>query len=207
MKSVTYDSGGHKFNIAVPESVEEYDSLAKKQGTCLEAAIDHEVYHGTLGDIREGFAAAVAEHYKSPRREIGTGLFEGEGENRAEVTKTEKNDVYLARVAAENNLTGEAPFQHIADSLSVGGGKEVKFDPSVRERKAPKPPTIAKKDIEEATKFLAESDEKRINKFITHAKSKFGVDIAYVAGDNEANIKAFARGSMDIRRATNAFNV
>ena len=55
MKVVQYDSGGHKFNIAVPESVEEYDSLAKKVGACLDAAIDHEVYHGTLGDIRVSY--------------------------------------------------------------------------------------------------------------------------------------------------------
>lgn len=207
MKVVQYDSGGHKFNINVPESVEEYDSLAKKQGACLEAAIDHEVYHGTLGDVRDRFAEEVGKKHGITRREIGTGVFEGEGDAKVEVTKTEKNDVYLARVAAEKGLTGDAPFQDIADSLSAGGANEVKFDPSVRERKAPKPPTIAKKDIEEATKFLAESDEKRIQKFIAHAKSKFNVDVVFTPGDNDANVKAFARASMDIRRATNAFGV
>lgn len=203
MKTVTYDSGGHKFNIAVPESVEEFDLLAKKSGAALEAAIDHEVYHGTLGDIRGAFVKAVAEAYNTQPREIGTGVFEGEGEAKAEVTTTEKPQVFLARVAAEQNLTGESPFQSIADMLSVGGAKEVKFDPSVRERKAPKAPVVAKWAIEQATKFLAGASDKAINKFIT-AAAGVGVTITRT-GNTDEDVKAFAKAGMAIKAATPVF--
>ena len=204
MKVVTYDSGGHKFNISVPESVEEYDALAKKQGACLEAAIDHEVYHGTLGDIRDGFAKAVGEHYNITQREIGTGVFEGEGDAKVEVTKTEKNDVYLARVAAEKGLTGDAPFQHIADMLSAGGAKEVKFDPSVRERKAPKPAKLPAWATEQAKKFLAEASDKAVHKFCAKVQEVCGIALAKT-GDAEVDIKAFANAAVDLKRAANVF--
>jgi hypothetical protein len=203
MKTVTYDSGGHKFNIAVPETIEEFDTLAKKQGAALEAAIDHEVYHGTLGDIRNAFVKAVATAYNTTPREIGTGVFEGEGEARAEVTNTEKPQVFLARVVAENNLTGDAPFQSIADSLSVGGANEVKFDPSVRERKAPKSPVIAKWALEQATKFLAGASDKAINKFIT-AAANVGVTLTRT-GNTDEDVKAFAKAGMAIKAATPVF--
>ena len=203
MKVVQYDSGGHKFNINVPESVDEFDSLAKKVGACLEAAIDHEVYHGTLGDIRDAFATKVEEVHGIKRREIGTGVFEGEGEAKAEVTKTEKNDVFLSRVAAEKNLTGEAPFQDIANMLSHGGAAEVKFDPSVRERKAPKAPVVAKWAIEQATKFLAEASEKAKAKFL-HRANEVGSPVT-LGEDNAENVKAVARAAMVIKAATNVF--
>jgi len=59
MKTVEYKSLGLVWALSIPETVEEYDTLAKKPGACLEAATDHEVYHGTLGAIRRKFAAAV----------------------------------------------------------------------------------------------------------------------------------------------------
>ena len=204
MKVVEYDSSGHKFKIAVPESVEEYDQLAKKQGACLDAAIDHEVYHGTLGDVRDSFAGLVGEHYSIPRRKIGTGVFEGEGDDRKETTVDEKDSVYLKRVAAEKELTGDAPFQSIADRLSHGGDKEVKFDPSVRERKTPTPPKPAKKDIEGATAFLAKASEKAIASFIAHAKKVANFDVVHT-GNSETDITAFARAAQAIRAATNVF--
>lgn len=203
MKVVQYDSSGHKFNINVPESTSEFDQLAKKEGACLEAAIDHEVYHGTLGDIRDAFAEAVAEEYGITRREIGTGTFEGEGDAKTEVTTLEKIPVFLERVKAEKGLTRDAPFQDVADSLSAGGAKEVKFDPSVRERKAPKSPIIAKWAIEQATKFLASASDKAKAKFITAAQA-VGVELA-ITGDNDVDIKAFAKAGMAIKAATPVF--
>lgn len=206
MKNETYDSVGHKFNIAVPETIDEFDGLAKKSGAALAAAIDQEVYHGTLGEIREKFAAEVEKTYGVSRREIGTGTFEGEGEAKKEITKTEKLEVFLNRVAAEKGLTGDAPFQTVADTLSAGGANEVKFDPSAKERKAPKSPIVPKRDIEGATNFLKVATEEQRAKFIAAALA-VGTTVVYTGTDNAADITSFAKGAVAIRSAAQPFGV
>lgn len=203
MKNETYNSLGHKFNIAVPDSIAEFDQLAKKEGAALEAAITQEVYHSTLGDIRPAFVEAVAKAYGIEPREIGTGTFEGEGDAKKEITKTEKPEVFLNRVAAEKGLVGDAPFQSIADTLSAGGAAEVKFDPSAKERKAPKPTTPPKWATDGATKFLASATDEQKAKFVASALAA-GFTVVE-STDTTANILAYAKGAVAIKAATPVF--
>lgn len=210
MKNETYNSLGHKFNIAVPETVDEFDALAKVPGAALKAANTQEVYHGTLGDIRDAFVAAVAKETGIQPREIGTGTFEDGPVDpvtnlptKIEITKSEKLEVYLNRVAAEKGLTGDAPFQSIADTLSAGGAAEVKFDPSVRERKAPKSPIVPKWATEGATKFLATATDTQKASFVIAATAAgFAV---VITGDSVADIQSFAKGAVAIKNATPVF--
>jgi len=134
MKITECRSGPYTFRVNVPSTVEEYANLAKRENAVLDDAIDHELAHGTLGDIREAMCAIIEETYKTPRREVGTGKFIEEDGKKVEVLQYEKPWAYQERVAAEKGLSGERPFQKEADRLCAGGDREVKFDPSVRER-------------------------------------------------------------------------
>ena len=76
MKNIKAYTGKCTIQIAVPETVEEFDSLAKKPGAAIDAAVTNEIYHGTLGDIRSEAEKLINDAYKSTRRNVGTGVFE-----------------------------------------------------------------------------------------------------------------------------------
>lgn len=138
MQTVETKSLAHKFKISAPSTVEEFDKMAKKDGATLDAAVQQEIAHGTLGDVRDVFVALIEEETGIARRDIGTGLFEEVEGKRTEITKPEKHQAYYDRVCAEKGLDSDKePFAHLAARISEGGDKEVKFDPSVRERKTP----------------------------------------------------------------------
>lgn len=197
MKPVEYDSSGYTFKIAVPETTSEFDQLAKREGACLTSAIDHEVYHGTLGEIREALADLVEETYKVERREIGTGKFEEEDGKKVEILKWEPPMVFLERVAAEKGLAGPKPFQKEVDRLSVGGDKEVKFDPSVHERKSG-PKQLAAKWLNMAGQFLTGAINPKTNKpydlakFNAAAQKSLGRTFT-ASGDKDADSKSLAQ--------------
>lgn len=70
MKPATYDCfrvNGESLQVTlqVPETSDEYDRAAGKEGSCVSAAVDHAVYHGTLGDVRYYFSEAVEAVLKS----------------------------------------------------------------------------------------------------------------------------------------------
>ena len=139
MKVDEYKSLGHQFRINVPSSVEENDKLAKREGATLKAAVDHEVFHGTLGDIREAFCELIEEASGIKRMEVTTDNADGsEGK-----TTKESPATFYNRVCAEKDLNPTSePFAEQAKRLSVGGDKEVPYDPSATERKAGKPPKL-----------------------------------------------------------------
>lgn len=199
MKVEVYDSSGYEFKINIPTSVTEFDQLAKKEGAALTAAIDHEVYHGTLGEIRESLADLVEEVYGIKRREIGTGKFEepdADGK-KEEITKWEPVQMFLDRVAAEKGLTSVKPFQKEVDRLSAGGDKEVKFDPSVHERKGG-PKKLAAKWTNMAGQFLTGAVNPKtqkpydLAKFNAAAKKSLNREFTKT-GDNEADTKTLAQ--------------
>lgn len=197
MKVVEYDSSGYTFKIAVPSTVEEYDQLAKRVGATLAAATDHEIYHGTLGEMREALADLVEEEYKVARREVGTGKFEEEDGKKVEILKWESPQVYLDRVAAEKGLTTPKPFQKLVDRLSAGGDKEVKFDPSVHERKTG-PKKLAAKWLTMAGAFLTGAPNPKtgkpydLNKFNAAAEKLLGRKFTKT-GNNDEDAKALGQ--------------
>lgn len=201
--------GGHKVTIRVPDSVEEFDQLAKKSGACLEAATDYEVFHGTLGDIRNALVSLIEKTYETPRRDIGTGKFEEVDGKREEITKPEGFEVFLNRVAAEKGLTSETPFQDLADRLSVNGDKEVKFDPSVQARRPGVGPKLPKYATEMATNFLegrlnpATGKSRDIHRFATAYKKATGntLDVASLPTEREAYIKALGEKIVEYRNS------
>ena len=155
MRVETYKCGSqYEVAISVPTTEKEYDELAKKPGQCVIDAVDHTVYHSTLGDVRSKVVALIEKRYETKRREIGTGKFEGEGEDRTEVTKDEPFEVFLNRVAAEKKLNGDKPFADIFKAVSVGGSDEEKFDPSATARQPGKPPKLPNYYADAAKKII-----------------------------------------------------
>jgi hypothetical protein len=63
MKNRTQETFGLTINISVPESVDEFNTLAKAApgaNPCLQAAIDQIVFHDTLGTVRDKFVTLLA---------------------------------------------------------------------------------------------------------------------------------------------------
>jgi hypothetical protein len=155
MKTEQYDSVGLKWNISIPETVEEYNTLGKRPDACLEDAIDHTVYHDTLGDIRYEFAEGVAkalattlpdkaDEFKRKKKDTGTTDDEGNP-----VLKEENDGVFLNRILA---LSGKSAsdFPEVKTAVEA----KVKFDPSVRERKAGAPKTTPKSALNAAGEII-----------------------------------------------------
>jgi hypothetical protein len=210
MKTIDTYTGKYTVKVAVPETVEEFDSLAKKEGAAIQAAVTQEIYHGTLGDIRSAAEELINEAYKATRRDVGMGQFEEVDGKRTEITKEEKWDTYLTRVATENNLPGETPFQHIFDRLSVGGDKEVKFDPSAQKRTGTGP-KIPVQDTLQATAFIKGEINKATGKVYDLDKFKFafhkmvGKELVIAGEDEAAQIKSLAASVNEYRKAANVF--
>ena len=211
MKQIEAYTGKYTVKINVPETVEEFDTLAKKPGAAINAAVTNEIYHGTLGDIRDAAEKLICEAYGAKRRDVGTGVFEdGEDGKRVEVTKEEKWDPFLTRVAAENNLTGDTPFQHIFDRLSVGGDQEVKFDPSAQKRTGTGP-KIPVQDTLQATAFIKGEVNKATGKVYDLDKFKLafhkivGRELVIAGDDEAARIKSLAASVNEYRKAANVF--
>ena len=212
MQIEQYKSGGHSFAINIPSTVEEYDQLAKKSGAALDAAIDHEVYHGTLGEVRTKFMELIAEDTGIKPREVGTGIFTGEGEEKVEETKKEKFEAYVNRVCAEKSLDPEKePFKHLAARLSAGGDKEVKFDPSVTPRTGGGP-KIPVQDMTQAKAFITGEINKAtgkaydLDKFRNAFHKLVGTELVISGETQEAQIKSLAESCNAFRKAANVFN-
>lgn len=203
MKLKQTSCGGYDVTINVPENYDEYAALAKDVNACLNDAIEKEVAHGTLGDIRATVEDIITDEYKVARRAMPTGVFEGEGDDRTEKTRPEPWEAYLNRAAIECHREGTLPWNDVFMRVSAGGDKEVKFDPSTHERKAPKPPTAPKWATDAATKFLATTPPEKLQKWIAHCKKKYNIDVV-LGDDNAANIKACAMAQVELLNAQKA---
>ena len=71
MKQVTQKTLGFLIPVTVPESVEEFDSLAGEAGACLSEAVDNVMYRGHLNRARAIVVKVVEEKTGIARREIG----------------------------------------------------------------------------------------------------------------------------------------
>ena len=199
--------GSYPVTIAVPDSVEAFDQLAKKQGACLDAAIWDVIYHVTLGDMRSKVEDLIDAEYGIKRREIGTGVFEGEGDEKEEVTKTEKWEVYLDRVAAEKALHGELPLRHIFAKVSHGGSHEVALDPSVKERKAGAGAKLPKYAIAQAERFFDKTPNPKtgkvasLEKFFQAYEKMLDKDAPTLTGERDKDIKLIGAAVVEYNNA------
>lgn len=126
MKNLLREVLGLSFVIAlVPESVAEFDQNAKKDGACLNEAVNNVLYRGVFPDIRSTFLDAV-QRETGIKRTTKAGPLKKDKTPGADVFD-ESEAKYFARVCAIFQPEGaEEPgvegkhFQYLADKLNNG---------------------------------------------------------------------------------------
>lgn len=147
MKKATYSSVGVNWDIMVPETVDEYNGLAKREGNpCLDDAIDHIVFHDTLGEIRYEFAEALSKELKVERPKKDTGEKDEKGQP---ITKPINDGAFINLLLAQSGKKA-TDFPDIIKAVA----EKVKFDPSASTRTGGGK-EIAKQYITAATELLA----------------------------------------------------
>lgn len=202
MKSVQVNSLGFDLVKSVPESIEEYDSLAKRQGACLDDAINSTLYRGTFAMFRDLFL-----HGQEADEANGITAFEGvesitgierktkevkSGDKTTTVyDETEGN--YWKRVIAEkfggDADKAKAEFAAVAQEAM----NRAEFDPSIAERKSSGPKTVAKQYVSIATDAVnAGKGQKLADMLAAHLGRAISL-----TGNNEDDIKILARAIAD----------
>lgn len=138
-------------DYAVPATVEAYDTLAKRQGRCLEDAVAKTLFHSSYGVIRAGITKALIEAglgtpklFATSKKIEVTEVFEGEGDDKKLTgyvdakgkeykadtdISVESDKNFFDRVCAEQGVEAD----HFRDLIQKVCDNN-KFDPSVRER-------------------------------------------------------------------------
>lgn len=149
------ESVGVEFEISVPSTVEEFDELAKKPGTCLEQANRNILYRGVLANFRNDFTEALQKKTGIPRlSEPGKAKKDG---TPGEDVYTESEAKYVARVLAETKTKVSDFADVVVEVLAAkneDGSLKISFDPSVQVRES-KPKTLAKMYLEAADGIIA----------------------------------------------------
>lgn len=201
MKEVQVKSLGLVYPVKVPETVEEFDTLAGKVGACLESAIANEIYRGTNAEFRSAFIDALPEATGIQRNAIATGEteeIEDEDGNKStvEVTKLEDEGKYFDRVCAElgidksDSAAKQARFQDIIDKLYADEKTSWSFDPSPAKRKsgARKPAKLTKSALETAAYVISLGEENLQTVVANLKKNGFEVVVDPEKGITQQNL-------------------
>jgi hypothetical protein len=183
MISKQYNSVGLKANVLIPQTVEEFDQLAKRSGACLESASDNVVYRGVLSGVREDLVEAVEKHTGVAR--LSTTTKKGDKEI---VTYTESDGEYLKRVKAEKKWTDEdyvRALQPLMDTIVASEANA--FDPSETVREAKKPKKLAQSYIDAATRVFSNGNAEKI---AARIEAESGTKTTFVADDGTPETKA-----------------
>lgn len=175
METKSWDSLGLTWNLNVPTTVEEYDSMAKKPGACLAAATAHVVFHSTLGDIRAAFASVLERELTErnlARKANGEEPFDiswDSGKKNPEGEVIDLNEAAWVNkvLAVTGTKIGDWAFLQTKvlsgysySSVNPDGTTitttvpGVNFDPSASERKAG-PPKLSKASLNAADALIA----------------------------------------------------
>jgi hypothetical protein len=160
MKSTTVRTLGFELNYSVPESVAEYDQLAKKDGAALESATDNVVYRSVLAKFRSALSSALANITGVERKTRDTGKVTKNEDGTEEPVlvwdETEKD--HFARVCAEQVASGKFASPEAAAASFLPLAQEtiaaIAFDPSESERAPQGPVKVAKQYISIAQKAV-----------------------------------------------------
>lgn len=139
VKDYSNTSCGATVNIQVPESAEEFDSLAGREGAAADAAVRHTIYHSWNQAFRTALAEAVASKTGEKPRQVGTKTND-KGE---EEPVLETDASFLNYVTGEGLISGE-DYAELAQSVA----DDLPFDPS---------PTPRTGRVSKEMKALAES--------------------------------------------------
>ena len=104
MVSKQVNTLGFELNVNVPDTIAEYDNLAKKQGAALESAVLNVLYRSVFAKFRQQFAEAVENNTGIERLTEPTGKKvkneDGSESSEDQVRYTETEKVYFDRACA-----------------------------------------------------------------------------------------------------------
>lgn len=170
MKTKQYNPLGMSPTFQIPESVDEFDTLAKRAGACLDEAVANIMYRGPFADWRDMFLhgfEANGSKFDGIDKQTGierkTKVVELTSKNEDGSPKTreaydESEAVYWNRVKTSLVQAGRFPSeeavianfqpwaQQVADAIT--------FDPSQAERKERGPKKVPKQYIELAQRYI-----------------------------------------------------
>lgn len=188
MKQVQVNTAGFTLNANVPETVDEYNNLAKRAEGCLEDAIANTLYRSVFAEFRSEFVAAVAKDTGIEPINSGT----------EDEPVWESDGKYIKRVQAALNLTKDAfvaKYQSLAQSLMDA----IAFDPSQRERSSDGP-KVGKKDKAMAEEILG--TEEKPSKYDEATKAAVVAKLGSILGREVLpTVDSLARALADKRRA------
>ena len=189
MRNIVVSSQGFELNFLVPETVEEYNSLApKRDNPCLEDAIMSTLYRNVFNKFRDANCTALEEVTTIKRINSGTEddpVWESDGKYMkrviAEVAKQRGLDP-AAKTTRETLLSEWTPRAQSIIST-------IKFDPAERELLGGQP-TLAKKFIEWATQAVAADGGQKLAGLLGKLLSQ----VFPLTGDKDVDVKTLARG-------------
>jgi predicted Zn-dependent protease len=114
------------YECDVPETSEEFDTMAAETGACVREANKNVIYRSTNAVVRREFVAALVEEYKE---ELGEELDQiTEKDEKGKITGYSVSDAKVVKFIAKTLGVSVKSFQPIMDGI------EAKFDPKTRER-------------------------------------------------------------------------
>lgn len=173
MKSIKNNVLGIEVSMSVPETVEEFNALAKAkdgQNPCLDEAVNNVKYRGWNAEFRDIFlhgrtadaannVAAIDGVEQTTGIDRKTVAVEKDGKpvlkDGVAVEKYDETEgEYFKRVCAEKNVE-PASFASLAQSVA----DQIAFDPSATERKPTAPKKLPKDILEKATAKVGQGEE------------------------------------------------
>lgn len=200
MKEVTVSSLGFDLKKLVPETVEEYDSLARRVGACLDDAVNSTLYRGTFAEFRDLFLMGREADGETPAFIGVEGLSgvkrltktEKRGEKEVEVY-AETEGAYWKRVIATNFGGDEEKAVLEFQSVAQAAMELAAFDPSVKERAPAGPKSIAKRYTEIATQAVKDGKGQKLADMLGSVLAR---TIA-LTGEQDKDIATLARAIAD----------
>jgi hypothetical protein len=159
MKQTEYRSLGIDVKLNTPETVAEFDTLAKRTNACLDEATNNVVYRGMLAEYRETFCERIELETKIERK-WKVAMKDGKPvlKDGQEVTHWDETEAdYFKRVCAEKKVEPSV-YQSLADEVAAS----LVFDPTERERKERGPVKLAKMYVEKATEVLTQGRHEKV---------------------------------------------
>jgi len=167
MKSQIVKTLGYQISVSVPDSVQEFDRLAKAEGTCLEQANRNVIYRSVLAEFRSLFCDALESATKIARKTKDTGKTRKTKVEAADGSVTESEeaivvwaetegefeDRVIQTIARDESLSPEAVktrFQEMADKLAA----TLPFDPSESEKSPAGPKKVSASILAVAQKII-----------------------------------------------------
>jgi hypothetical protein len=205
MKESNVNSLGYDLKVLVPDSVEEYDRLARKDGACFESATNNVLYRSTLAKFRDALCQAIENNTGIARETEPTGRFEKDDEGKDTDTPVlryvETEAVFFKRVCATLAAEGKFPSPEAAAASFADLAQEtisgIAFNPSERERAVSGPKTVAKQYTKLAQEWV---DAGQADRRVAQFKEKLGATWTV-----EATVESLARAiSEDQRRKREA---